>query len=92
MLLFSDRKKLEQAYYSYCEEVEREQDVKILDCPQSVVTFLMVNGLLNEDKVKEFLNNYEEELLWLEFISGCTSGKECRSCIKENIEFHVGEE
>ena len=63
MLLFSDRKKLEQAYYSYCEEVEREHDIKILDCPQSVVTFLMVNGLLKEDKVKDFLNNYEEELL-----------------------------
>ena len=59
MLLFSDRKKLEQAYYSYCEEVEREQDVKILDCPQSVVTFLMVNGLLNENKVKDFLSKEE---------------------------------
>lgn len=63
MLLFSDRKKLEEAYYSYCEEVERDHDIKILDCPQSVVTFLMVNGLLNGNKVKEFLNNYEEELL-----------------------------
>ena len=59
MLLFSDRKKLEEAYYSYCEEVEREHDIKILDCPQSVVTFLMINDLLKEDKVKDFLNKEE---------------------------------
>ena len=26
---------------------------------------------------------------FLGFISGCTSGKECRYCIKENIEFRV---
>ena len=59
MLLFSDRKKLEEAYYSYCEEVEREHDIKILDCPQSVVTFLMINDLLKEDKVKDFLSKEE---------------------------------
>ena len=59
MLLFSDRKKLEEAYYSYCEEVERDHDIKILDCPQSVVTFLMINDLLKEDKVKDFLSKEE---------------------------------
>lgn len=47
MILFSDRVKLEDIYRKFL------KDNKAKDCPLSVISFLQLKGLLNEDKVLE---------------------------------------
>lgn len=49
MLLFSQRKKLGDLYLEWIKENS------ILDCPLSMVSFMQINGLLNEDKAREML-------------------------------------
>lgn len=55
MLLFSRRKKLAEEYEKWRLCVNRGSGVTILDCPQAVIGFLNANGLLNEEKVLEYL-------------------------------------
>lgn len=49
MLFFSQRKKLGDLYLEWIKENG------ILDCPLSMVSFMQINGLLNEDKAREML-------------------------------------
>lgn len=50
MIFFDDRKKLDEKYKEW---LEIEKDAK--DCSFNVITFLITNDLINEEKVKEFL-------------------------------------
>lgn len=49
MLFFSQRKKLGDLYLEWIEKNG------ILDCPLSMVSFMQINGLLNENKAREML-------------------------------------
>ena len=49
MILFSQRRKLGELYKQWT------IDNHVLDCPSSVVDFLQIKGLLNEEKAQEFL-------------------------------------
>lgn len=49
MILFSQRRKLGELYKQWI------KDHHVLDCPSSVVDFLQINGLLNEEKAHVFL-------------------------------------
>ena len=49
MLLFTARLKLAEKYDQWRKENH------VLDCPLSVVTFLLSMGLLDEDKCREYL-------------------------------------
>lgn len=54
MLFFSDRLKLERMFYKWA----RSQTPRVKECPNSLIAFLEGNGLLNEEKVRHFI---EEE-------------------------------
>lgn len=56
MIFFSDRLKLESLFYRWA----RGHNPMIKECPSSVISFLQSNGLLNEDKVKEFVKEKTE--------------------------------
>lgn len=49
MLFFSKRKELERRYYEWI----KENGVK--DCPFSVISFMVLYGLTNDEKILEFL-------------------------------------
>lgn len=51
MLYFSHRKKLERLYKAWCEENG------ILDCPVSLISFLQVKGLLNQEKALKLIDD-----------------------------------
>lgn len=53
MILFSERLKLVEKYEQWLNE---PRDFKPYDIPQTVISWLIIEGLLNENKVKEFLN------------------------------------
>lgn len=55
MLLFSQRKKLALLYEDWC----REEGVAIT--PQTVIDFLTLQGLICEEKAKEFINKGKEK-------------------------------
>ena len=57
MLFFTDRLKLEKMFYRWA----RGHEPMIKECPMSVVSFLEGNGLLNEDKVKEFIKEESDD-------------------------------
>jgi len=54
LLFFSDRLKLERMFYKWA----RSQTPRVKECPNSLIAFLEGNGLLNEEKVRHFI---EEE-------------------------------
>jgi len=49
MLFFTKRKKLENLYYEWI----KENGVK--DCPFSVISYLVGEGLIDEDKAMKFI-------------------------------------
>lgn len=49
MLLFSQRCKLQELFLKWCAEND------VANTPMSVFAFLQINGLINEEKVNEFL-------------------------------------
>lgn len=49
MILFSQRHKLGELFEKYCKENS------VLNCPESMATWLYSLGLLNEEKVKDYL-------------------------------------
>ena len=53
MLFFSIRRKLADRYEEWLNE---PRDFKPADIPQTVIDWLTVEGLLNEERVLEFLN------------------------------------
>lgn len=55
MLYFSQRLKLAQAYEEYI------KNNSIKDCPESVITFLSSNDLLDEEKCKEYIKTIDNK-------------------------------
>ena len=55
MLFFNKRKELEKRYYEWI----KENGVK--DCPFSVISFLVLYGLTNDEKILEFLKEDKYE-------------------------------
>lgn len=53
MLLFSIRKKLAEKYEEWLNE---PRDFQPADIHQTVIDWLTIEGLFDEDRVKEFLN------------------------------------
>lgn len=53
MLLFSIRRKLTEKYEQWLNE---PRDFKPANIPQTVIDWLTIEELLDEDRVKEFLN------------------------------------
>lgn len=49
MIFFSKRRELESRYYEWI----KENNVK--DCPFSVITYMSIHGLTNDEKILEFL-------------------------------------
>jgi len=56
MLLFNNRRKLESLFLKWCNENG------VAKTPLSVVSFLQINGLINEDKALEFIKNAETDV------------------------------
>ncbi len=54
MIVFSDRVKLENRYKKWLEE-NSELGAKIQDCPMNFINYLQEQGLLNEEKVLDYL-------------------------------------
>ena len=44
-----------------------------------------------EEQKEKLINSLDDSYTcpFLEYVPGCFTGRECRDCIKENIEFHV---
>lgn len=59
MLIFSDRKKLDEKYKEW---LTSEPWLKIEDNSSNVLTFLVSKNLLDEDKVRKFLGINNEML------------------------------
>ena len=59
MLIFSDRKKLDEKYKEW---LTSEPWLKIEDNSSNVLTFLVSKNLLDEDKVRKFLEINNEML------------------------------
>ena len=55
MILFSQRHKLGELFEKYCEKNS------VLNCPENMATWLYSLGLLNEEKVKEYLKEKNNE-------------------------------
>lgn len=55
MLYFTQRKRLGELAREWCYENG------VLQCAESYVSFLVINGLIDEDKTKEFLNKDKEK-------------------------------
>lgn len=55
MILFSQRHKLGELFEKYCKENS------VLNCPESMATWLYSLGLLNEEKVKDYLKEDNNE-------------------------------
>ena len=53
MLIFSDRKKLDEKYKEWL--VSNEHSFEIKDCSFNVINFLVAENLLDEERVYEFL-------------------------------------
>lgn len=58
MILFSARQELEKAYHDWRRE-SLATGHRPEDCPFNVITFLASENLLDEEKVKLFLNDKE---------------------------------
>lgn len=58
MVYLSKRERLEEKYKEFLDENE---DVK--DCPLSLITFLEMNGILDEDKVNIFLEESDDYII-----------------------------
>lgn len=58
MIYFSQRMKLARLFDEYRRK-ESGPTGMIANCPENVVAFLSKNGLLNEDKIIEYLKNNE---------------------------------
>lgn len=57
MVWFTARKELEIAYFKWLDE-----NKEVEDCPFNVISFLEIKGLLDEQKVKAFLESTKEML------------------------------
>ena len=55
MLLFSQRLKLQDLYLEWCKKNNTA------DTPLSVVTFLHINGLIDDGKANKFLEEHKNE-------------------------------
>lgn len=55
MLLFTRRKKLEEAYRKWLSE-----NPQVKDCAFSCISFLELNNLINIDRALEFIEKMEE--------------------------------
>ena len=55
MLFFNHRRKLENLFLKWCKENG------VANTPMSVVAFLQINGLIDEDKALEFVKNANEK-------------------------------
>lgn len=55
MIYFSDRLALAKLYDKWVD------DEKISRCPETVISFLQISGLLNEEKAETFLDEYESK-------------------------------
>lgn len=56
MIHFSERLKFNVLYNKWCSENN------VLDCPMSVIVFLQSNGLITEERFKQFLKDNPVEL------------------------------
>ena len=55
MIYFSERLKVSKKYEEWL-----KQNTDVLDCPLTVISFLEMHSLLNEDAVKKFLEVEDE--------------------------------
>lgn len=58
MLFFSDRLKLEKMFYKWA----RSQTPMVKECPNSLIAFLEGNSLLNEEKVRHFIEKSSKQI------------------------------
>lgn len=58
MLFFSDRLKLEKMFYKWA----RSQTPMVKECPNSLIAFLEGNSLLNEEKVRHFIEESNKQM------------------------------
>lgn len=55
MIYFNDRLALAKLYDKWVD------DEKISRCPETVISFLQISGLLNEEKAEAFLDEHESK-------------------------------
>ena len=53
MLRFSERNRLRTAYYVWLSETRKTTPVA--DCPETFIVFLLTHGLMEDEKVRKFL-------------------------------------
>ena len=57
MINFSERVFLVSLYNQWLSDADPKYTIE--DSPISMITFLYTNGMLNEDKVNEYVSNYK---------------------------------
>lgn len=57
MLFFSARKQLERLYDKWREECGAK------DCPFNVISFLVIEELIDEEAARQFIEDHEKELI-----------------------------
>lgn len=60
MLFFSQRRKIAMLFEDW--RKKGENGVIAANCPENVLAFLSNNGLLNEEKVQEYLKTHQPNL------------------------------
>lgn len=60
LLLFSQRKKLARLFEEW--RSESNDGVVAANCPENVVAFLFIKGLLNEEKTIEYLKTHNPKI------------------------------
>ena len=60
MIKFSDRLKLVTLYNRWLSEVRHSNSFAITNCPESFIVFLMQEGFLNENAVKDAVKQIHE--------------------------------
>lgn len=53
MITFTDRIKLEQEYYEWIEKAGKENNVRIVDCPATVIAFLDQKGIFQQEETRK---------------------------------------
>lgn len=57
MITFTERMKLIIEYRAWLQNINEKHSYKIVDEPDAFLVFLLSHGLLNEEKIKEFLKS-----------------------------------